>query len=58
MVFVLTEEQKQQLESRGISVIKFKKMCYWLKDVFSNIWDAVKNNPELLAELSKTDERN
>lgn len=51
MVITFTEEQKKQIESAGISVIQFKKMCYWLNDMFHKVWDELRKNPDLMELL-------
>lgn len=51
MVIAFTEEQKKKIESAGISVIRFKKMCYWLIDMFHKIWDGLRKKPDLMELL-------
>lgn len=51
MVIAFTEDQKKQIESAGISVIRFKKMCYWLRDMFCKVWDELRENPDLMELL-------
>lgn len=61
MVLAFTEEQKKEIEARGMTVIQTKLLLYRfvkvIKPVFDKVWDICKNmSKEQKAEFLKPDE--
>lgn len=44
MVLAFTEEQKKEIESRGMTVIEFKRMVYNIVNVINDAWKVLKNS--------------
>lgn len=43
MVIAFTEEQKKEIESRGMTVIEVKRTLYKARDFFCELWDKIKS---------------
>lgn len=43
MILAFTEEQRKEIEARGMTVIQAKKILYNAADWFSELWDKVRN---------------
>ena len=43
MVIAFTEEQKKEIESRGMTVIEFKRRLYNTKNTISDAWKVLEN---------------
>lgn len=58
MIITFTEDQKEQIENMGISVIRFKKMCYCLNNILYKIWDELKSDRNLMEIFMVKDNAN
>lgn len=61
MVLAFTEEQKKEIEAKGMTVVQTKlvlhKFVKAIKPVFDKVWDMCKNmSKEQIAEFLKLDE--
>lgn len=61
MVLAFTEEQKKEIEARGMTVIQTKLVLHRfakaIKPVFNKVWDMCKSmSKEQIEEFLKTDE--
>ncbi len=61
MVLAFTEEQKKEIEARGMAVIQTKLLLHRfvksIKPVFDRVWDMCKNmSKEQIEEFLKADE--
>lgn len=54
MVYAFSEEDKKRIKQMGISVVQFKKMCYWITDIYMDAWNKIKDNPEFLEILKRS----
>ena len=51
MVYAFTQEQKAIIESRGYTVIQFKKMLYKQQKYFEGIWENIKKFTDACVEV-------
>ena len=61
MVLAFTEEQKKEIEARGMAVVQAKLVLHGftkvIKPVFDKVWDICKNmSKEQIEEFLKADE--
>lgn len=50
MVLTFTDEQKKEIEARGMTVIEFKRRAYNVGKTISNAWEILKNFVEKLSK--------